>query len=365
MTALPPLPGGVWSEAYGINERGDVAGASQCCGRVDVHATLWRDGVPIDLDPVPTRYSRAFDVNDVGDVVGYANFDAFRWRAGAGMQILPGLPGYDQTRAHAVNNSGTIAGFSYIQGSNYAVAWVAGELTDLTAGLVGCCGRSSQGHAINAHGAVAGVAPFNGGPLHAAIWKEGGAIDLGALTGNPPEQSVSEARGISDAGDVVGWSWAAGMGRFAVLWSRGTTTVLPSFFGTACCTIAHAINNRGQVVGESVGSTVSDDGTRAVLWTVSPPNRPPAADAGGPYAGRKKKAAVTFDARGSSDPDGDPLAFAWDFGDGTPSGVGATPSHVYEHLGTYLVRLTVSDGRGGIATATAQVDILPPGKLDR
>jgi probable HAF family extracellular repeat protein len=369
MTALASLPGGTWTEGYGINERGDISGAARCCGGF-FHATLWRDGVPIDLEPVQVHVSRGYDVNDAGDVVGYTELHAFRWREGSGMEILEELPSpypgaNTQARALAVNNSGTIAGFSYIQGSFYAVAWVAGVLTDLTAGPLGCCGSTGQGNAINTHGAVAGAAPFNGGPWHATIWKDGAAIDLGALPGNPPEPSVSEARGISDAGDVVGWSWASGVGRFAVLWSRGTTTVLPSFFGTACCTIAHAINNRGQVVGESVGSTVSADGTRAVLWTVAPPNRPPTADAGGPYAGRKKKAAIEFDARRSSDPDGDPLAFAWDFGDGTPGETGPTPSHIYEQLGTYLVRLTVNDDRGGVATATARVDILPPGKLDR
>jgi probable HAF family extracellular repeat protein len=366
MIDLGELPGGASSEAYGINEHGDVVGASQCCGVAVFHATLWHDGAIIKLDPTPERYSRAYDINDAGDVVGYADANAFRWRDGSGLQILPGLPGHDQTRAYAVNNSGTVAGFSYIQGSNYAVAWLGGSLTDLTAGLSGCCGFSSQGYGINAHGAVTGVAAFNGGPLHAAIWRDGVAIDLGALPASSTGQSRSEARGINDDADAAGWSEPGGYGeRYAVLWSRGAMTVLPSFFGTPCCTVAHAINNRGQVVGESVSDGVTIDGVRAVLWTVTPPNRSPTADAGGPYAGRKKKEAITFDARRSTDPDGDPLAFTWDFGDGTPSVDGPTPSHVYERLGTYVVRLTVRDGRGGIATATARVDVMPPGKLDR
>lgn len=52
---------------------------------------------------------------------------------------------------------------------------------------------------------------------------------------------------------------------------------------------------------------------------------------------------VDVDGDTSSDPDGDPLSFTWDFGDGTGAS-GAQASHCYAASGTYLIELSVSDG---------------------
>jgi len=52
---------------------------------------------------------------------------------------------------------------------------------------------------------------------------------------------------------------------------------------------------------------------------------------------------VTFSSAGSSDPEGQPLTYAWAFGDGTTS-TQAEPTHTYTTAGAYQARLTVSDG---------------------
>lgn len=55
----------------------------------------------------------------------------------------------------------------------------------------------------------------------------------------------------------------------------------------------------------------------------------------------------TFDASASYDPDGDPLTFYWDFGDGT-TGTGAVATHSYADNGTYYGSVDISDGYNGV-----------------
>ena len=53
-----------------------------------------------------------------------------------------------------------------------------------------------------------------------------------------------------------------------------------------------------------------------------------------------------FDASRSSDPDGDPIRYTWDFGDGVAKAGGVRETHIYNKGGKYEVKVTVDDGRG-------------------
>jgi glucose/arabinose dehydrogenase/PKD repeat protein len=64
---------------------------------------------------------------------------------------------------------------------------------------------------------------------------------------------------------------------------------------------------------------------------------------------------VQFDGSASTDADGDPLTYEWDFGDGSPTTGGAQAGHTYTTAGTYTATLRVSDGRGGEDTATVEI----------
>jgi glucose/arabinose dehydrogenase len=67
-------------------------------------------------------------------------------------------------------------------------------------------------------------------------------------------------------------------------------------------------------------------------------------------------ATVTFNAVGSSDPDGDSLSYQWTFGDGAV-GTGVTTSHTYTQNGIYTAFLTVNDGKGGTAQTSRTITV--------
>jgi PKD repeat protein len=83
-------------------------------------------------------------------------------------------------------------------------------------------------------------------------------------------------------------------------------------------------------------------------------NRPPTAVATASAAAVAAGGAVTFTAT-ASDPDGDALAYWWDFGDGTVSDNSATVTRTFTSSRDATVVLTVSDMKGGLARSAVTV----------
>ncbi|TQV87584.1 glycosyl hydrolase family 18 protein [Aliikangiella coralliicola] len=87
----------------------------------------------------------------------------------------------------------------------------------------------------------------------------------------------------------------------------------------------------------------------------TPKNKPPVANANGPY-NAKVNENVSFSSAGSADPDGMIVSYHWDFGDGNSSSE-ANPVHAYARAGSYSVSLTATDDKGATSSATATVSI--------
>ena len=108
---------------------------------------------------------------------------------------------------------------------------------------------------------------------------------------------------------------------------------------------------------------------------------PPTGDSGTPAANAAPRArlhaspssgpaplTVTLSARRSHDPDGDPLTFSWNFGDGTvaggrkaddPQSAGARATHVYTTPGTYVATVGVADS-SHVASARRTIVVAAP-----
>ncbi len=99
----------------------------------------------------------------------------------------------------------------------------------------------------------------------------------------------------------------------------------------------------------AVALTVTDDGPNGKLTATdtttvtvaAAPNAAPVADAGQELT-LKTGEIARFDGTASHDPDGNILAYAWEFGDGGTSSA-AAPQHAFHDPGVYQVRLTVTD----------------------
>ncbi len=139
--------------------------------------------------------------------------------------------------------------------------------------------------------------------------------------------------------------------------SDGTLASYGWDFGDGVVGTGVAVNHSFTASGSyPVKLTVTDNEngtgttTQTVTVTVSPANQPPTAR----FTSSCKERVCSFDGTTSSDPDGTIATYVWDFGDGSTSTVPA-PAHTFAIDGTYPVKLTVTDNRGGTNSSTTSV----------
>jgi probable HAF family extracellular repeat protein len=136
---LPTLQGDTRSYALGINDKGQIAGASGSCTAYNTHALFWQDGRVIDIGNLGGAMNNAaLDINNRGQVIGYSDLagdstmHGYLWQESTGMIDLGTLPGDVGSDADGINNLGQVVGGSWdADGNDRAYIWQNGVMTDL------------------------------------------------------------------------------------------------------------------------------------------------------------------------------------------------------------------------------------------
>ena len=290
-----PGLGGPNSIAFGDNDGFQSAGEAETsipdpngedfCG-FGTHLTclpfLWQDGVMIQLPTLGGNNGVATAISDRGEVAGFAenstldpdcpspyvlHFEPVVWEKGV-IHKLPTAVGDPDGIALEINDTEEVVGGSGTCGtfnpnflnnlvSVHALLWEQGKATDL-GNLGGKTGQAGGNIAfgINNQGQVVGNSDLPGDTtFHAFLWtKKTGMQDLGTLSGDVASVSIS----INDAGSAVGASLDANFNPRAFLWQKGVMTDLnalivsdsPLYLLTGC-----SINSSGEITGLGLTST--------------------------------------------------------------------------------------------------------------
>ena len=146
-------------------------------------------------------------------------------------------------------------------------------------------------------------------------------------------------------GGRLTYAWDFGDGGAAFGDEAEHTYLMPGSF-TATVTVT---DETGESASEEIVITVSDP----------PGNRAPSVEGAALPASGKAPLDVRLTAQGS-DPDGDTLTYAWEFGDGSAPVSGRTARHVYVRNGVFTARVTVTDRAGLTGTDEVAITVGDP-----
>lgn len=177
---LAALPGDTTGEAEGINEHGDIVGATfPDCSTPSVvsHAVLWHRGKPHDLGTLGGTLAVGVAINSLGQVVGASNLTgddtthAFLWTSKDGIQDLGALGNDTLSEAIGNNDQGQAVGLSCDDQDNCrGFLWQRGRMEDLNE-LV--AGQSPLylflAYHVNALGQIVGLGITQSGEGHAFV----------------------------------------------------------------------------------------------------------------------------------------------------------------------------------------------------
>jgi len=186
---LPTVPGDPDGWTFGINDNGQVVGASGICSTLNPdtgvyilsrHALLWDKGKALDLGNLGGKGTFgpgniAGEVNNQGQVVGTSDlkgderYHAYVWNRDTGIQDLHTLPGDVNSAGLGINDRGDVVGasgdatFTNIR----AFLWHNGRMIDLNKRIPANSPLYLlAAHGINSRGEIVGFGVDSAGDVH-------------------------------------------------------------------------------------------------------------------------------------------------------------------------------------------------------
>lgn len=235
--------GGDWSIAYSVNDAGIAVGTSLTTAGIQ-HAFRHEDGTMTDLDGPGSASSSAYAINNAGTIIGVRNDRAFSLRSGVYTDL--GTLGGLYSAPLGINDAGMIVGQSDTAGGpEHAFVHLDGVMTDL--GTFG--GVASEARDINNRGDIVGSVRMPSGEERIFIaTATGEVVQMPEGLGGPWSWPMA----INDAGTVVGNSYVDNVLFHAFVYHDGEMTDLAPVLaeiGITGFSQALGINEWGDIVG--------------------------------------------------------------------------------------------------------------------
>ena len=213
----------LFSSARGANNAGQVVGFKLVTdehGQLHKRAYLYTTNHTFDLGTFGGKQSDAIAINDAGAVVGhlYTQYHDGEKRAviyHGGKVVEIGTFGGNVSIAVTINTSGQVVGYAKLPGGDErAFLFAHGKMKNLGT-LPG--GTQSFAYGIDDRGRVVGSSDAKDSPLRAFIYSDGVMQDLNKLIPDDSGWLLTEAKGINESGQIVGYGFLEGERRAFLL----------------------------------------------------------------------------------------------------------------------------------------------------